>query len=258
MADASKTFPVAQRSVKLSFKQFVIHPISDVHVGADRHQRDKLKKRIDYILEAGDEHRVILHGDIGDIRNKNGKSFAHGAPTPDEEYADAISVFTPLADEKRIDLIIPGNHEDRIAKEVGFDWMAQLAGGLGVHDRYSCGPTLLTHTYAGGKKSIQGLIHHGFGGGKLAGSSFNNLAALSSWKPDVDYVLMGHCHYNGGFKSVCYLDNDVHETVNVLTGTYVDHEGYAQKFGMKPSWVGTPRIMVGHDFGDDSQLHVIT
>lgn len=258
---STSEFPLAQIHVKLAGpKKLVIHPLSDTHVAADRHQRGKLQKRIDYILAQDESHRVICHGDWADIRNKDGKSFAHGVMTPDQEFDELMALLTPLAKANRIDLVMPGNHEDRIKKVVGFDFMAKLAAALGVYQKYSAGPCILRHTFGPKNKVVEGLVHHGFGGGRKPGASFNNLLELGRWKVDIDYVIMGHVHYCGGFKSVYYLGAPakIHEVTHALTGAYVDHEHYAQNFGLHPSYVGSPRLYVGHDFGDDSLVHVLT
>jgi UDP-2,3-diacylglucosamine pyrophosphatase LpxH len=251
-------FPLVQRGVRVKSNKFCIHPLSDVHVGADRHQRAALQFRLDYILKQSDEHRVIAHGDWGDIRNKDGKSFSHGAMTPDQEFDEVYALLLPLAKAGRIDLIMPGNHEDRIRKTVGFDWMAKLAAALGIYDRYSPGPALLTHTFGDKKseRSVTGFVHHGFGGGKLPGASMNNVLSMANICPDVDYTIMGHVHHTGSVKSIRYIGAKPHEIAHVLTGTFVDYEPYAQAFGLTPSRVGAPYIYVG-DWGFNADGNLI-
>lgn len=247
---------LAQRSARVPTETLTLHPLSDVHVGADAHDRDALLRRLKFIAQQDESHRIIAHGDWGDIRNKDGKSFRHGAMTPDEEFDLIVELLLPHA--SRIDLMMPGNHEDRIIKQVGFDWMAKLAAALGLYPAcYSAGPAALKHTFGkNGERSVTGLIHHGYGGGKLPGASFNNVLALTHWYPTVDYTLMGHCHHNGSLKTVRYIGDPpkMHTVTHVLTGTYVSHEPYAQLFGMPPSWIGTPRILVGHNAGGADEL----
>lgn len=250
MADLPESVPALRwREVALpDHQRFVIHALSDIHVGAGRHQSKYLARRLKEIKDAGPSHRLICHGDWADIRIRNSKGFEHGVMTPQQEQDSIVALLKPLAD--RIDLMIPGNHEDRIERDTGLDFMGNIAALLGVPESYRSGPTVIRYRLSrasnNGTTAITGLVHHGSGGGTL-GASVNKLQSMvRSWTPDVAFGLMGHVHHTGVFPISSYLGFPPrkHNIMLFLTGTAADHEIYAQKMGLPPSWIGAPEIHV--------------
>ena len=232
-------------------REVVLHCLADVHVAADRHCRKDLEERLRAVKKGGPNHRLILHGDLMDYRNRAGKSFRHGAMSPQDEFDEVVRILKPYAD--HIDLILHGNHEWRGERDAGLHPMQQLAALLGRPQSYRHGPTVVRFCYAESSGNhgqcrlrAQVLVHHGFGGG-TPGAASNNIEKLANWKQDVDAVLMGHNHQNGVRKRVVYTSwpPRKHEQTLILTGTWVDHEQYAADCGLHPSWVGAPTIVLG-------------
>lgn len=257
MSDLPESVPALRwREITLPDQRFVIHALSDIHIAAGRHQSKELARRLKAIKDAGPSHRLICHGDWADVRTRNSKGFAHGVMTPEMEQDSIVAMLKPLAD--RIDLMIPGNHEDRIERDTGLDFMGNIAALIGVPESYRSGPTVIRYKFSNGEKprrgnpfpnaSVTGLVHHGAGGGS-AGASVNRLAGMvRSWTPDVSWACMGHVHHTGVFPISSYLGfpPKPHSTMLFLTGTAADHEDYAQKMGLAPSWVGAPEIHVDY------------
>lgn len=242
-------------------RELWLHCLSDVHIAADRHQSKALKARLEAIRKAGDNHRMILHGDWWDFRNKTGKSFRHGAMSPQDESNEIARILKPYAD--RIDLVLNGNHEWRAEREAGLDPMQNLAALLGLPDAYRRGPTVVKYGYFESKGNhgqcrfhAQVLVHHGFGGGS-PGAARNNIERLGNWKQDVDLVVMGHVHQNNISKRVVYSGwpPSLHEQTLIVSGTFVDHEDYAMEKGLTPSWVGAPVIRL-YGTAHDSRVKV--
>lgn len=235
-------------------RELTLHCLADVHLAADHHQRKALLARLKAVKDAGPSHRLIVHGDWLDFRNKAGKSFAHGAMAPQAELDECIKVLQPVAD--RCDLFLNGNHERRSEREAGLDAMATIAARLGRSQAYRRGPSVVRYSYSAAKGNhghprfnAEVLVHHGFGGGSPGGSR-NNIEKLANWKQDVDAVVMGHTHANEISKRNVYTSwpPRVHEQTLVVTGTWVGHEDYAQEMGLAQSWVGAPTIHLSGNY----------
>ena len=229
-------------------RELTLHCLSDVHIAADRHQRKALLDRLRQVKEGGPSHRLILHGDWMDFRNRTGKSFRHGAMGPQAELDEVVKILTPYAE--HVDMMLNGNHEFRSERESGLDAMATIAARLGRSHAYRRGPSIIRYSYCASSSNrdreryhVEVLVHHGFGGGSPGGAR-NNIEKLANWKQDADVVLMGHTHANEISKRVVYTGwpPRKHEQTLVVTGTYVDHEDYAMEMGLAQSWVGAPLI----------------
>lgn len=229
-------------------REIYLHCLADVHVAADRHCRKQLEERLRKVKAGGTNHRLILHGDWLDMRNKNGKGFKHGAMSPQDEMDEVVRILKPYAD--HIDLLLNGNHEARAEREVGLDPMQTISALLGRPQHYRRGPTVLRYCFGEGSGNhgqcqwrAEAMVHHGFGGGTRS-SAAANIEKLGNWKADVDVVLMGHTHQNHISKRNTYASwpPRVHEQALIVTGTYADHEQYAMDMGLPPSWVGAPWI----------------
>lgn len=230
------------------YKALTVHCLSDVHIAADRHQRKPFLERLRLVKDSGLDHRLILHGDLMDFRNKTGKSFSHGAMSPQAELDELVRILRPYAD--HVDLMLNGNHEFRSERESGLDAMATIAAQIGRSQAYRRGPSVVRYCYNATKGNhgqeryrAQILVHHGFGGGTRGGAA-NNIEKLANWKQDVDAVVMGHTHQNHVSKRVIYTGwpPRLHEQTLIVSGTYADHEGYAMEMGLSPSWVGAPTL----------------
>ena len=230
------------------YRELTLHCLSDIHIASDRHQRKALEGRLRQVKDGGLSNRLIFHGDLLDMRNRAGKSFRHGAMAPQDELDEAVALLTPYAE--HIDLMLNGNHEWRAEKEAGLDMMATIAARLGRHHAYRRGPSIVRYCWHAASSNhgqerfrAQILVHHGFGGGSPGGAR-NNIEKLANWKQDVDVVLFGHTHANEISKRTVYTGwpPKKHEQTLVITGTYTDHEPYAQEMGLAQSWVGAPVI----------------
>jgi len=256
LGEPMDTIPMGTREVKIDAKELVIHPLSDIHIGASAHDYRKLKARVDLIAKAGSNHRILLLGDLADIAIKSSVSFSHGALTPEDELEDLVRVFEPVAD--RIDLIIPGNHERRIHREVGLDYTRQFAALLRIPKVYRSSMTLLQYSYYKRAKKptdknktyyckAKVLCHHGYGGGRTSGAKLNKIADLAKIVPDAHVYLMGHVHDKVAKIDAIYLGYPPEklERAFVITGCYLDYEAYAMDFAFTPPSTGSPTIYLG-------------
>lgn len=255
--------PFATREVAIDgAKQLVIHPLSDVHIGAERHDAKRLRDRLNEIKQAGEHHRVLLMGDLADTATPISKHYQPGAKTPQEELDSLVATFKPIAD--RVDLIIPGNHEERLLK-VGLDLTAQFAALIGRPDAYRPLPTLLRYLF---RKDVRDdrtqsyrakaeiYVHHGYGGGRNAGGKLDKVKALALQKPDAHVYLMGHVHTHATDMDEVPIGwpPKRRRRLYVITGTYQDSEAYAIKQNFPPGAVNSPRLYLDFDTATDDVI----
>ena len=235
------------RSIEHRFpehKELVLHPISDVHIEATTHRDKEFRAKLEELVKLGDNHRILLMGDLLDAAIASSKGFYHGAKTVQWAIDKLVDLFKPLAN--RVDLIMPGNHEERVGRATGVDITQQFAALLGRLDVYRPLPTIIHYSFFGRTAqshtacntccNAQVFVHHGHGGGARPGSSVNRLEDLAKWKPDCDLYLMGHVHRKFAVADEIYMGWPVrhHYRMFVCTGTWLGHEHYAQRFGLGP------------------------
>ena len=94
-----------------------VYAIGDVHVGSEQFDEKAIKKTIRYI-EEDPFACVALCGDLGDFGLKNSKTNVYQATmSPREQLEYIYKLFLPITD--KIVAAVPGNHEERITREVG-------------------------------------------------------------------------------------------------------------------------------------------
>lgn len=105
-----KQFPKGLKSLN-------VYALGDIHVGSEQFDEPSVLKAIDII--ANDPNgTVCLCGDLGDYGLKNSKTNVYKATMQPQEQQDYIyELFKPIAN--KISSAVPGNHEERIVKEVG-------------------------------------------------------------------------------------------------------------------------------------------
>lgn len=263
--------PIFTQEIRLKERGFVLHPLSDVHIGASGHNKKALEQKVKMITDAPPNHRVLLLGDLADMAIIGSKGQKHGGISPQKELDMLVEVFKPIAE--RIDLIIPGNHEARMSKACGVSYTQMLAALLGVPDAYRPGATVIRYNMGEnrsstkmkkyGTYSVKIFAHHGYGGSRKAGGKINKLLDLKEMYSDSDVYLMGHVHdlisrvgthtYGWPMKTK--------RQYFVVTGCYlggegVRMEGYAMNMGYSPSAVGTPVIVVAGAHGNTFKITV--
>lgn len=111
-----------------------LYAIGDVHVGAENFNEKAIRKKIDII--ANDPHGLVsLCGDLGDFGLKNSKTNVyHATMQPKEQIQYVYELFEPITD--KIVSAVPGNHEERVTKEVGTCPLYDLCVRWGIQDVY--------------------------------------------------------------------------------------------------------------------------
>ena len=177
--------------IDLPKEQNVLHiyAIGDVHVGSAQFDEDAIKKKIQIIHD--DPYAVVcLCGDLGDFGLKNSRTNIYQATlTPQEQVQYIRKLFDPIKD--KIIALVPGNHEERITREVGTSVLYDLAVLWGCQDRYRENVAIIKVLFglAAGKKQRNvfcGIVTHG--------SSRNKHKRFIASFDGIDWAISGHSH----------------------------------------------------------------
>ena len=165
-----------------------VYAIGDVHVGSPEFDERAIKEKIKRIKE--DPFGVVsLCGDLADYGLKNSLTNVYKATmTPREQQRYVFELFKPITD--KIISCVPGNHEERIVKEVGTCPLYDLCVMWGISDVYRENVALVKLAFGGRKgknKSVFiGLTSHG--------SSRNKHQKFIAGFDGIDWAISGHVH----------------------------------------------------------------
>lgn len=227
-------------SYKFTKEKVKIIGISDTHIGDPLFEGEKL---IPYLEEAD---YIILNGDIMNTATRNSVSFGYGT-SPQEDLDLAVKIFKPYAN--KIISIIEGNHEYRVAKEVGVSLTQLFAAQIGCLDKY-CGDEGYLFLNIGSKQILYTILHsHGFGGGRSIGAKANKLEGMAQGT-EADIYMTSHTHQPLVFSQDHRTPNRKKKILQQITqwfvnsGAFLSFGGYAVKFNFKPSSIITPIIIL--------------
>lgn len=188
-------------------------PIGDIHLGAKACD-EKLLQHVVNSIKSDPLAYWIGMGDACDFINRSDRRFD---PTTVASWVDLtaidvaqqqidrfLEIFSPIA--SKCLCILKGNHERDIALRYENDVYDKIVTGirhvaefpLDYKLRLGYSGWLILTLYAGSDLKSRGRqykfkLHHGFGGGKLAGGKALNMEKWL-WLHDCDIALMGHTH----------------------------------------------------------------
>lgn len=236
-----------------------IEIFSDLHIGSKKCNYNEIMERIERVKNEPNTYCILL----GDLINNSTKTSVGDVYeeelTPMQQIKKACNMFLPIKD--KIIGITSGNHERRSYKTDGIDLMYFFASELRVEKYYNyCSCLLFVRL---GKCSKHGkteknarkicyaiYLTHGDGnGGRLIGSKMNGLQKRGQIV-DADIVITGHTHapasFRDSFYRVDYMNSSVQlkEQLFVNASATLDYEEYAELYGMKPSSLASPVIVL--------------
>ncbi len=249
-SDGFTEIPVIQRDYSSENCHYV-YPLGDVHKGSPAHDPEKWREWIGYL--SGKPNCSLLG--TGDFLNSALKT------SVSETYDEILSVgeakrevrseLRPLGG--RIDLLIPGNHEDRIYRAVGDCPIQDLADSLEAP--YARKAALVV--YRVGEVEYLVYVRHGAGGGGV-GARANRLEKQAN-AFSADVYVSGHTHSQLVFPSEIFAyDRELGKIVRrkryfVSSGSFLRYEEYAAGQGFTPTKMGAPRIRLD---GERWDIHV--
>lgn len=237
--DDYEEVPVIHRDYS-HLSELKTYPLGDVHVGAQAHDRKKWREWVKWLAD-NDNTSMIGTGDFLNCALKDSKSEAYDeSGTLGELKRSLRDDLEPLAG--RVDVLIPGNHEERVYRAIGDCPVRDVADFIGAP--YAKAAALLVYTVG----DVQYKVHlvHGFGGGTI-GACVNQLQRRSQ-AIQADVYVSGHTHKQVTFPDEyhCY-DPQTKRVARraryyVSSGSFLRLEDYAARRSYSPSRLGAPRI----------------
>ncbi len=171
------------------FPHLNVYAIGDVHVGSPQFDERSIRKKIQIIHD--DPYGVVcLCGDLGDYGLKNAKTNVYQATMqPWQQQEFIYQLFLPITD--KIAACVPGNHEERITREVGTCPMYDLCVRWGIQDVYRENVAITKYmfgTLSGSSKrnAFIGITTHG--------STRNKHKKFIACFDGIDFAISGHTH----------------------------------------------------------------
>lgn len=165
-----------------------VYAIGDVHVGSEQFNEKAVRKKID-IIRDDPQGVVCLCGDLGDYGLKNSKTNVYEATMQPKEQQEYIyQLFLPIA--HKIAAAVPGNHEERITKEVGLCPLYDLCVRWGVPEVYRENVAITKYSF-GGKPNGKPIT---FVGITTHGTTRNKHKKFIACFDGIDFAISGHTH----------------------------------------------------------------
>ena len=229
-----------------------IEIFSDLHLGSKKCDYMEIQQRINYVKDNENVYAIIL----GDVLNNSTKTSVGDVYeeelTPMQQVKKATMMFEPI--KHKILGICSGNHERRSYKTDGIDLLYFMAAELGIADRYDYCSCLLFIRFGEGYKHRKVCytlyMTHGDGqGGRTIGGKANGLQRRGQ-VVDADIVVTGHTHAPMSFRDCFYKIDYANSSISKKEQLFVNasatlkYEEYAELYGMKPSSVVSPLIVL--------------
>lgn len=222
---------------------------ADEHIGDPHSNINYLKERIEYVKNNPNVY-AILNGDLMDNATKTSVSDSYSQDyNPQEQMDMLVEMFKPI--KNKILCITQGNHEARTYKKEGIDIMKNVAGRLGLDNRYSPEAVLLFLRFGKNKKGRKQLytfyVTHGSGGGRKEGAKAIRLADLACIV-DADIYIHAHTHLPMVFKEDYVRVSESNSSSSTVTKLFVNASGnlnfggYGEVIGCKPASMDKPVI----------------
>ena len=241
------------RNVKVDLskdlKELDICIFSDEHIGDPHSNINYLKERIEYVKNNPNVY-AILNGDLMDNATKTSISDTYSQEyNPQQQMDMLVELFKPI--KNKILCITQGNHEARTYKKEGIDIMKNVAGRLGLDNRYSPEAVLLFLRFGKNSKQRKQLytfyVTHGSGGGRKEGAKAIRLADLACIV-DADVYVHAHTHLPMIFKEDYVRVYETTTSTTTVTKLFVNtsgnlnYGGYGEVIGCKPASVDKPVV----------------
>lgn len=233
--------------------------LGDLHIG-DKHCDMKLVERlIDSVNNTPNLYAVLL-GDLMNTAISGSKSDSYSETmTPQEQLDTCVKLLTPIRD--KILAIVPGNHEERITRQVGVDMSLELARLLNLGNIYQPESAIVFLKFGRNPRTCAPItyslyLNHGHGGGRRPGGKLNSLQDYALIV-DSDCYIVGHTHLPASFKASSYrvvpqkAQATLHEQLFVNTASAVSYGGYGKRGGYQPPSNSYPIITL-----DDKWHHM--
>lgn len=166
-----------------------VYAIGDVHVGSPEFDEKAIKKKLK-IIEDDPCGALVLCGDLGDYGLKNSKTNVYKAtlsPRQQQEYI--YELFSPVVN--KVTAAVPGNHEERLTREVGICPLYDIAVRLGIEDVYRENLAITKYVFGSIRGKKQQNVFYGI---TTHGTTRNKHKKFLGCIDNMDFAVSGHTH----------------------------------------------------------------
>ena len=214
-----------------------IYPLGDLHKGSGKHQGRRWREWLDYLcsepdrslLNTGDNFNSAIIGSKSDVYDE--------VMRVGDAKRELREELRPLAEQGRVDAMMPGNHEDRITRAVGDCPVLDVAEFLDIP--YVRASALIV--YRVGDMTYELYVRHGTGNGQSLATLQKSAVTIAA-----DVYVTGHTHRQA-VTADDYFHREGDRCVRrhryfVSSGSFIGLENYAAQRGYAPTRIGAPRI----------------
>lgn len=219
---------------KINSNSIYIVPIGDIHIGHKSFNDKYLNQALKFVKKNRDRCRIFILGDVLESATKTsvGRAVYEEKMHLQDQLDEAVRIFQPYAD--LIDIIVTGNHEERIAKDTSLEVLREFAYRIGREDAYSefCGVVNV---------KLKNLVYSSYvwhGATGAIRESTVVTAILKMREKVISHLyFMGHTHKLFSLSSEIAIPNFETEEVTVIkqlfvnTGSSLENSGYAEQKG---------------------------
>ena len=234
-----------------------------MHIGSPFFNETKLRGHIKWIAEK-EHRRAWILGDIFDAILDGSPGNMHEAVCSlKDAKLLAEDILKPIA--YKIDLVVPGNHDNRIFNKTTDEIIFDLCKYLGIESKYHFGD--YTGVIRFGKQTANHnkpvaytfICTHGSGGSTTIAGKITRLLGIAEIVKNCDLNVMAHIHDI----LTCKLEPFIVDSRNgqlksmvqtfVSSSSWLDYGGYALEKKYRPAKTGSPRIRL---YGDRKDIHI--
>lgn len=232
-------------------KSIFIVPIGDIHFGNRYFDPQYLERTLKFVDQNRKRCRIILMGDLLELATKTsvGRSVYDESYPTQKQFEKAVETFKPYAD--LIDLVIEGNHEERIIRDTSFEIIQEFCHRIGRFDAYGKFSGVVNYRMGTGL-TYSFYAFHGATGGTTESSVVN--ALLKMRERSIAHVyLMGHTHKLFKFDREVKIpmpgkgELGTIKQMFVNTGASVGDGGYAEQKGFPVNRIGYGAVQIFSD-----------
>lgn len=236
------------------FSKIYLVPLADLHQGS----RDADYEISDGYIRWIQEHEnafTIINGDALNCSWKDSTpELYEDLITPDDAYKALLARLMPIKD--KVLMVTRGGHEYSIFHKVGVDFSARLAYDLGdIPYKPDGGMVGIQLSLNNHKLIFTCYATHGWSSGRTIGAKARMPEELALGI-EADCYIVSHTHTQAihrlnvlapphsrfSCKHPVYMQ--IRRKLLINTGGFVRYNGYAQRKGLIPQDLGTPRILM--------------
>lgn len=209
-----------------------VYAIGDVHVGSPQYNDEAIRKKIQIIKDDPIPSAVCICGDAADLGLKNSRTNIYQATMSVRDQLEFVyELFLPIAD--KITAVVPGNHEERITKEVGTCPMYDLCVRWRIPEVYRENVAITKYIF-GSQEGNKGK-RNAFIGVTSHGSTRNKHKRFIAGFDGADFFIAGHTHQSEYAQHAKIKIDSIHETAKhvpykeIIVDANLDPGGYGLK-----------------------------